>query len=149
MPSSEGPSLFRRASGLSSRVQSLNVLTSKPQQRIKNLSMSCATDAHLFAEYDLDGNQKLEFDEFLAMQPKVVHSNFSVSQIRYWFDQADIDGNGSLSVNEFFWCVPLLGLLGVAFESHLLHAPARAQVVAWQRDQCGGEPSARSDFREV
>lgn len=55
-----------------------------------------------FAEVDRDGNQQLDFDEFLAMQPPNIHEHFTVADIRWWFNSADKDGDGTVSVNEFF-----------------------------------------------
>ena len=48
------------------------------------------------------GNQKLDFEEFLAMQPHRVRQQFAGEDIRRWFDAADANGDGVLSINEFF-----------------------------------------------
>lgn len=48
------------------------------------------------------GNQKLDFEEFLAMQPLRVRQQFAAEEIRRWFDAADGNGDGVLSINEFF-----------------------------------------------
>ena len=45
-------------------------------------------------EADVDGNQLLDFDEFLALQPAEVRDKHSVESIREWFDTADADGSG-------------------------------------------------------
>ena len=45
-------------------------------------------------EYDLDGNQLLDFEEFLAMQPVKVRQTYSADEIKEWFNAADTDGNG-------------------------------------------------------
>ena len=55
-----------------------------------------------FAEQDEDGNERLDFEEFLAMQPRRVREMHSAEDIRRWFDLADTDGSGELSINEFF-----------------------------------------------
>ena len=60
------------------------------------------TDILRFAEYDTDGNQKLDFEEFHAFQPRCILEKFSRDQLRVWFDSADKDGNGTLCLNEFF-----------------------------------------------
>ena len=72
------------------------------KQMIKAFSTSTAADGRAFAEADVDGNQILDFDEFLALQPAEVRDRFSVSTIRSWFDMADTDKSGTLSINEFF-----------------------------------------------
>ena len=59
-------------------------------------------DAKRFAEYDLDGNQSLDFEEFLAMMPTRVREENSSEDIKKWFTLADTDGSGEISVNEFF-----------------------------------------------
>ena len=61
-----------------------------------------SNDANRFGDVDLDGNQKLDFEEFLAMQPKVLRAQYSSDEIHEWFKVADLDGNGELSMNEFF-----------------------------------------------
>ena len=59
-----------------------------------------------FAEFDRDGNCHLDFDEFLAMQPKQMRTRFTTAEFRQWFESADVDQSGQLSVNEFFkWCM--------------------------------------------
>lgn len=68
----------------------------------RKLTMDTVGDASRFAEYDLDGNQLLDFEEFLAMQPVKVRQTYSADEIKEWFNAADTDGNGSLSINEFF-----------------------------------------------
>ena len=55
-----------------------------------------------FMKYDTDKNMKLNFEEFLAMQPPEVRSRYSEREIRSWFDAADGDGNGYIDPNEFF-----------------------------------------------
>ena len=55
-----------------------------------------------FSEFDTDGNAKLDFEEFLCMQPKRIRDTFTSEQIRSWFDAADSDGSGTLNTNEFF-----------------------------------------------
>ena len=69
---------------------------------MRRLNQTMISDTHAFAECDLDGNQNLDFEEFLALQPRVVRENFSTEHIRKWFDAADTSGDAKVSVNEFF-----------------------------------------------
>lgn len=55
-----------------------------------------------FAEYDANGDECLDFEEFLALQPKSVRTKYSSDEIKAWFDAADKNGSGDLSANEFF-----------------------------------------------
>ena len=55
-----------------------------------------------FSEFDADGSQTLDWEEFYAMQPKRVRDTHTAADVRTWFDAADTDGDGSLSINEFF-----------------------------------------------
>lgn len=76
------------------------------RQALTKASAALHTDtaeaAMRFAEYDGDGNQKLDFDEFYAMQPQRLRDEHSVEEIRTWFDAADTNGDGDLSIAEFF-----------------------------------------------
>ena len=55
-----------------------------------------------FAEFDHDGNERLDFEEFYAMFPRRVRESHSADEIRNWFAAADADHSGELSINEFF-----------------------------------------------
>ena len=55
-----------------------------------------------FAEYDLDGNCELDFDEFYAMLPRSTREECSRDDVRVWFDTCDTDSTGLLSLNEFW-----------------------------------------------
>ena len=66
------------------------------------LTTKTKQDLTRFAEFDTDGNQQLDFEEFLAFQPARVLETHPREQIREWFDRADTNGNGSLCINEFF-----------------------------------------------
>ena len=52
------------------------------------------SDTRTFTEFDIDGNQSLDFEEFYAMQPNVIRDRYTAEEIRQWFDSADLDGNG-------------------------------------------------------
>lgn len=55
-----------------------------------------------FADADKDGDQKLDYEEFVSMLPDVTRAKFSQADIRMWFDLADTDKSGELSISEFF-----------------------------------------------
>lgn len=56
-----------------------------------------------FAEADTDGDLKLNFEEFLRMQPTLVRDRHTDEQIHNWFVMADfVDGNGEVGLYEFF-----------------------------------------------
>ena len=55
-----------------------------------------------FAEFDVNGDGLLDFEEFYAMLPHRLREAYTSNQIRGWFDDADTDGDGTLSINEFF-----------------------------------------------
>ena len=56
------------------------------------METSVVDAAMTFAEMDRDGNQRLDFDEFYAMQSQRVRDANSNADIRKWFDAADTDG---------------------------------------------------------
>lgn len=60
-----------------------------------------STDS-VFAAFDTDGNARLDFEEFVAMQPACLHDMYSEDDMRAWYDEADDNGDGTLSINEFF-----------------------------------------------
>ena len=70
----------------------------------RNLQSDLQQDAMAFAEYDMDGNQKLDFEEFYAMLPRLMRERFTPSEIQQLFKAADANGDGEVSVNEFL-CV--------------------------------------------
>lgn len=59
-------------------------------------------DSTHFSEYDWNSDQKLEFEQFLAMQPELVRQRHSSDDINKWFEFADVNGDGSLCVSEYF-----------------------------------------------
>ena len=79
------------------------------KKRQADMNLDTQEQAMRFAEYDENGDCKLDWDEFYAMQPKHLRSQFSPQVIRSWFDAADINGDGVLSINEFFlWTMSAL-----------------------------------------
>ena len=68
----------------------------------KKLIFEMQKDAMLFAEYDQNQDRKIDFGEFIALQPKGVRDAFGAEEIRVWFDAADVDRDGTLSISEFF-----------------------------------------------
>lgn len=59
-------------------------------------------DSLRFAEADKDGNNVLDWNEFLEMQPMSIRLQHSEKDIYEWFKSADVDGSGTVSINEFF-----------------------------------------------
>ena len=75
------------------------------QKALKKHAMKMAvaqtvSDARAFAEHDGDGNTRLDFDEFYALQPQQVRERFGAIEIRRWFNNADEDRSGDLSLND-------------------------------------------------
>lgn len=101
------------------------------KQATRTVVSQTVSDSHAFAEFDQDGNQKLDFDEFYAMQPQQIRDKFSVKDIRAWFHKADEDGNGTLCINEYFrWS------LSNAVQQHGADALSRA-FEKYDRDGTG------------
>lgn len=55
-----------------------------------------------FSDFDSNGDESLDFEEFLALQPKSIREKYTSDDIRSWFDAADENQNGELSPKEFF-----------------------------------------------
>lgn len=65
-----------------------------------------ALNAKRFSDFDQDGDQALDFEEFYSMQPLAVRDMHTHEEIRTWFNAADRDGTGRLSISEFFeWSI--------------------------------------------
>jgi len=71
-------------------------------ERAGRFAQKAKRDALRFAEADKDGDNALDWDEFLAMQPARIREQYRDEDIRQWFTSADVDSNGSVSINEFF-----------------------------------------------
>ena len=56
----------------------------------------------IFEGQDRDGNTRLTFEEFVAMQPRRVRDTHTLEEMQQWFVDADENGDGTLSINEFF-----------------------------------------------
>ena len=58
-----------------------------------------------FIEYDADGAQPLDFEEFYAAMPARIREQRDVATIRAWFDAADAAAgtrsDGEVSINDF------------------------------------------------
>lgn len=68
----------------------------------RRMRSEARTAGRRFAEFDLDGNQELDWDEFYAMLPRSMRDSHSAEDIKDWFEAADVDGNSTLSINEFW-----------------------------------------------
>ena len=78
-----------------------------PQTRIEKRAVKGALNnikdaSRRFAEFDVNGDGLLDFEEFYAMLPHRLREAYTSNQIHGWFDDADTDGDGTLSINEFF-----------------------------------------------
>ena len=65
------------------------------KETMHEMHASTREQATRFAEFDQDGNQQLDFEEFLAMQPRKIRETHSAAEIRTWFESADLDGDGT------------------------------------------------------
>ena len=72
------------------------------EKQKNNLIHSVLEASARFTDMDTDGNEKLDFEEFLAIIPSSIRSKHSTAEIRGWFDECDPNGDGVLSINEFF-----------------------------------------------
>ena len=75
---------------------------STPEATETELLNDTMQSARRFADADTDGDMKLDFDEFVAMQPAAMREKTPLADFKLWFDSADADGNGSLSIGEYF-----------------------------------------------
>ena len=72
----------------------------------KQAAQRTTLDAVRFAEVDKNGDGRLDFDEFLALQPPALRKEQSDEEIRTWFDAVDTDGSGTITLTEwFFWAL--------------------------------------------
>lgn len=58
--------------------------------------------AAAFFEADVDGNEQLDFEEFMNAIPAELKKSMAIEQIRDLFESTDADGSGSISMDEFF-----------------------------------------------
>ena len=72
----------------------------RPSVLANHFSQQVQRDALRFAEADIDGNNVLDWDEFLSMQPARVRETHSVEEIRSWFEAADLGGNNGVTIND-------------------------------------------------
>ena len=68
-------------------------------QHVKEATTEAATR---FADFDRNGDMKLDWEEFLAIQIKVIREQYSLDEIRSWYDLADVNGDGEISISEWF-----------------------------------------------
>mmetsp|Transcript_543 Transcript_543/g.1108 ORF Transcript_543/g.1108 Transcript_543/m.1108 type:complete len:173 (-) Transcript_543:281-799(-) len=58
-------------------------------------------DYRAFAKWDIDQSQSVDFEEFLAIQPKEYMYKYGREEMKKWFDAIDLNGNGEIDFNEF------------------------------------------------
>jgi hypothetical protein len=66
-----------------------------------------------FAEADLDGDNALDWREFLSVQPASLRARHSEDTLHGWFEALDPSSRGTVSIYEFF----MWALLKVVIES--------------------------------
>ena len=59
------------------------------------------TTESVFASFDRDGNAKLDFEEFVAMQPQRVRDLHSEGEMFQWYQDADENGDGLINFEEW------------------------------------------------
>ena len=96
------PAHRRQTISRRSGVKSSGEVLAEGADRSRQTTDSAKLDAYRFAEFDADGDKKLDFEEFLAFLPKRIRDVYTPRDIRAWFDAADTNGDGTLSTNEFF-----------------------------------------------
>ena len=123
---------------------------------MKSLVEDQSRDARRFADADINGDQKLDFDEFLALQPARVRKKYTKAQIRSWFDQADLDRSGTLSIAEYYlWTlhnaaeIHGMDVISVLFSKYDRDMTGTLEPTEFQRmcDESGFGLAAHSIFR--
>ena len=71
--------------------------TPKVNSKVADFSRDAAV---AFLNADVDGNQRLTFDEFAGINPK--NSSVSKEQLQELFRAIDADGSGDISMDEYF-----------------------------------------------
>ena len=71
------------------------------EQKKVSVAASIRRQAQQFMEADQDGDQRLDFEEWMGMLPKATKQGRSVEQLRQIFSVADLDGDGTLSLDEY------------------------------------------------
>jgi Ca2+-binding EF-hand superfamily protein len=114
--------------------------------RIRDKSMSTRTtaaqaahrttlDAIRFAEVDVNGDGRLDFDEFLALQPSALRKEHTVAEFRSWFAAVDTDSSGTISLTEWFLWV--LGKEAARTAHRQKQDPIRAIFAKYDEDSTG------------
>ena len=93
------------------------------EQKKVSVAASIRRQAQQFMEADQDGDQRLDFEEWMAMLPKATKQGRSVEQLRQIFSVADLDGDGTLSLDEYVYACLRLAL-------RISHAHARCCACA-------------------
>ena len=92
-------------------------------------------DAIRFAEVDVNGDGRLDFDEFLALQPSVLRKEHTEAEFRSWFAAVDTDSSGTISLTEWFLWV--LGKEAARTAHRQKQDPIRAIFAKYDEDSTG------------
>lgn len=74
-----------------------------PYSRVNPRAIGMAREAAMaFLEADINGDHKLDWDEFFAAIPRQVKKKHNKESIREIFDLCDLDKSGSITMDEYF-----------------------------------------------
>ena len=127
------------------------------QNDVSQAAQHVKLDAMRFAQADSSGDNCLDWEEFLGMQPSGVRKMHGDDQIREWFEAADEDGDGTVSINEFFtWTLHRQTVGGsdlklrAIFAAHDKDGSRYLDAAEFQKlaDEIGFGAVAQSMFRE-
>lgn len=105
LPPSSGTKADRPAAAAASGAKSIDPLLTLPDSELKprRTPLDIARDAGIaFLDADVNGDQKLSWEEFQLCIPANMKENATPEELRDLFDEADADHNGTISIDEYF-----------------------------------------------